>query len=114
MQENATQEKRIKELFDAFEGVDEKTMQVIRPIIAETAYLEEELSFLRGLPKLRVHPTDPQRQQQTPAAKMYKEYLQQYTNCIKVLAAVQRKDGAEEVSPLRQWLEERAKANGAG
>ena len=79
---------------------------------AAAAYLEGELDFLRGLPKIKVHPDDPQRQQATPAAKLYKELLQQYTNCIKVLAAVLRRDAPEEESPLRAYLEERRKQNG--
>ena len=38
-------------------------------------------------------------------------YIQQYTNCIKVLAGVLHKEAPEEESPLRQWLEERRKQN---
>lgn len=111
-QENATQETRIAELQAIFNGIDEGVRSIVMPLIAETAYLEGELDFLRGLPKIKIHPTDPQRQQATPAAKLYKELLQQYTNCIKVLTGVLRKEAPEEESPLRQWLEERRKQYG--
>ena len=98
---------RVDELSGIFEGIGEDLQKIIRPLITETAYLERELDTLRGLPKLRVHPKDPQRQQTTPAAKLYKELLQQYTNCIKVLTAVLIKNAPEEESPLRQWLADR-------
>lgn len=106
------QETRVAELQAIFVGIDDGMRSIVQPLIAETAYLEEELDFLRGLPKIKVHPTDPQKQQATPAAKMYKELLQQYTNCIKVLTGILRKEAPEEESPLRQWLEERRKQNG--
>lgn len=83
--------------------------KIVQPLITETAYLEGELSALRDLPKIRVHPTEPQRQQATPAAKLYKELLQQYTNCVKVLTTVLRREEPEEESPLRQYLEARRK-----
>lgn len=111
--QNSTLETRAQELSEIFAGIDEGVRQIIAPMITETAYLETELSTLRALPKIRIHPSDPQRQQATPAAKLYKELLQQYTNCIKVLTGVLHREAPEEESPLRQWLEERAKQNGA-
>ena len=75
--ENGTQEQREATLLAIFNGIDKGMLDIIRPLITETAYLEGELSTLRALPKLRVHPSDPQRQQTTPAAKLYKELLQQ-------------------------------------
>lgn len=111
--QNDALETRAREITEIFAGVDEGVQQIIAPMITETAYLETELSTLRALPKIRIHPSDPQRQQATPAAKLYKELLQQYTNCIKVLTGVLHREAPEEESPLRQWLEERAKQNGA-
>ena len=111
--ENGTQQQRESTLLAIFNGIDKGMLDIIRPLITETAYLEGELSTLRVLPKLRVHPSDPQRQQATPAAKLYKELLQQYTNCIKVLTGVLQKEAPEEESPLRQYLAARAKENGA-
>ncbi len=105
----ATQETRIAELQAIFEGIDDGMRKMVLPLIAETAYLEAELDFLRELPKIRVHPDDPRKQQATPAAKMYKEFVQQYTNCIKTLASVLRREETEEESPLRAYLESRRK-----
>lgn len=105
---------RVAELEGIFDGVDDDVQAIIRPLVTETAYLEGELETLRRLPKIRVHPGDDMRQQTTPAAKLYKELLQQYTNCIKVLTAALNKNTPEEESPLRQWLQERQKQNGTG
>lgn len=112
MAENGSQINREMELRRFFESIDGAMRSVIDPLITETAYLESELDRLRALPKIRVHPSDPNRQQSTPAAKLYKELLQQYTNCIKVLCGVLHREAPEEESPLRQWAEARRKQNG--
>lgn len=109
MAQNGDKKDRLDELSGIFEGIDEDVRTVIRPLITETVYLEKELDGLRGLPKIRVHPNDASKQQTTPAAKLYKELLQQYTNCIKVLESVLTKNAPEEESPLRQWLNDRKK-----
>ena len=93
---------------EIFEYVDQD-ITLVR-LIADVVELETQLDNLRKLPKIRVHPEDPARQKLTPAAKMYKEYLQQYINAIKVL---QKRAGIEDVSeesPLRRWLNERMDA----
>ena len=77
------------------------------PLIEEAVYLEKELDYLRTLPKIKVHPKDTSKQKATPAAKMYREMLQQYTNIIKVLLKVSGIDENEEESPLRKWINER-------
>lgn len=77
------------------------------PLIEEAVYLEGELDYLRTLPKIKIHPTDKTKQKPTPAAKLYRELLQQYTNIIKVLLKVSGSDEAEEESPLRAWVNKR-------
>lgn len=112
MAENGACEQREKELRAVFAGMDEGIRSMIDPLITEAAYLETELNALRALPKIRVHPADLTQQKTTPAAKLYKELLQQYTNCMKLLIIVARRDAPEEESPLRQYLEERRRMNG--
>lgn len=77
------------------------------PLVDEMLYLEGQLEIYRELPKIKVHPTDKSKQKATPAAKLYKEYLQQYVNVVKLLVKATGADESEEVSPLRKWLDER-------
>lgn len=76
------------------------------PLINEMVYLEDQLDELRELPKIKVHPSDPTKQKTTPAAKLYKEYLQQYTNIVRILMKATGADETEEESPLRRWMNE--------
>lgn len=79
----------------------------LKPLIDEMVYLEEQLDYFRSLPKIKVHPKDPSKQKPTPAAKLYKEYLQQYTNVVKILLKATGTDESEEESPLRKWMNQR-------
>lgn len=97
---------RKQELLKIFEQVED-TKGLIRPLIDDVIFLECRLEDLRTLPFLRVNPSDPSMQKPTPAAKQYKELLQQYNNCIKILVSVLRKDAPEEESPLRAFLQAR-------
>lgn len=94
---------RKDELLKIFEDVDDQK-GVIRPLIDDVVFLEEQLSYLRTLPMIRVNPTDKSQQKVTPAQKEYKEFLQQYSNCIKILSAVLKKGSAEDESPLRAYV----------
>lgn len=77
------------------------------PLVNEMVYLENQLDELRELPKIKVHPEDKTKQKTTPAAKLYKEYLQQYTNIVRILMKATGTDEADEDSPLRRWINER-------
>lgn len=94
---------RKEELLQIFDQVED-TKGIIIPMIDDVVFLEEQLQQLRKLPFLRINPKDPTKQKPTPAAKQYKELLQQYNNCIKILTGILRKDAAEEESPLRAFL----------
>ena len=74
------------------------------PLVEEMIYLEEQLDYLRNLPKIKVHPSDPSKQKATVAAKLYKEFLQQYTNIVRIMMRATGIDEIEEESPLRQWM----------
>lgn len=74
------------------------------PLINDMVYLENQLDQLRALPKIRVDEVNPAKQKATPAAKMYKEYLQQYVNVVKVVQKAAGIDEVETDSPLRAWL----------
>lgn len=94
-------------------GRKEELLKVIEndvtlvPLVTEMVYLEKQLDELRVLPKIKIHPTDKTKQKTTPAAKLYKEYLQQYTNIVKILIRKTGVDIDDEESPLRLWAKSR-------
>ena len=98
---------RKKELANVFKGLDEQN--IIRPMIDDVVFLEDKLKELKKLPFIRVNPDNPAEQKPTAAAKQYKEFLQQYNNCIKILISVLNKNEVVEDSPLRQFLKEKLK-----
>ena len=97
---------RKDELLKIFDQVED-TKGIIQPLIDDVVFLEQRLQELRQLPFLRINPHDPTQQKPTAAAKQYKELLQQYNNCVKILTSVLRKDAPEEESPLRAFINSR-------
>ncbi|OUP00287.1 hypothetical protein B5F37_11625 [Drancourtella sp. An210] len=83
-----------------------KDIEVMEKAIDEMLFLEEQMEDLKKLPFIQVHPSNPARQKSTPAAKLYKEFLQQYTNIVKMIEKTAGEDGDDEESPLRIWLKE--------
>lgn len=77
---------RKEQLLNIFDNDDLKT--VLTPIINDLVFLEEKLKELRKLPFIRVSEKNKAMQKATPASKMYKEFLQQYNNCIKTLMSL--------------------------
>lgn len=91
--------------------IPEDSVELVNDIIDQVIFLEDKMSELKKLPFIQVHPSDPNVQRNTPASKMYKEFLQQYINCIKVIEGIIYRDKrleSDEVeeSPLRKWFKE--------
>lgn len=85
-------------------GDDIKGLQLVDEIV----FIEEQLINLKKLPFIKIHPKDPTKQKTTPAAKQYKELLQQYNNSLRLLLRMSGDIGeSEEESPLRQWAKSR-------
>lgn len=80
--------------------------KLLIPLVSDMVNLEEQLTYLRTLPMIKVHPKDPTKQKATPAAKLYKECLQQYTNILRILMRATGQDESDEESPLRKWFNE--------
>lgn len=76
-------------------------------LVDEILFLEDQLIELKKLPFIKVNPNNPMQQKATPAAKQYKEFLQQYNNCIKVIGRATGQDEKDEESPLRKWVKNR-------
>lgn len=77
---------------------------ILVPLVNDMLDLEKQLDYLRTLPKIKVHPKDPTKQKATPAAKLYKECLQQYTNIVRIMLRATGTDMDDEESPLRLWM----------
>ena len=91
--------------------IPEDSRDLVKDVVDEIVFLEGKLEELKKLPFIQIHPTDSSVQRNTPAGKMYKEFLQQYINCVKVIEGViyrdKRLEGDEvEESPLRKWFRE--------
>ena len=87
--------------------VNDSNACTIIPLIDKMLFLEGQLEGLEKLPMIKINPNNPEQQKATPAAKLYKEFLQQYTNVIKVISHATDDDGREEDSPLRAWVKSR-------
>ena len=78
-------------------------------LIDEIIFIEEQLVELKKYPFIAVNSKNSMQQKATPAAKQYKELLQQYNNSLRLLLRLSGDIGkdAEEDSPLRAWARAR-------
>lgn len=88
---------------------DDSDRLILEPIVENFIFLENRMDDLRKLPFIKVHPKNPGMQKVTPAAKQYKEFLQQYTNIVKILEKANKNDSQED-SPLRAWIRSRGES----
>ena len=93
--------------------ISDDSLELVSDVIDEVIFLEDKLEELKKLPFIEINPKNPTKQRNTPAAKMYKEFLQQYINCVKLIEGViyreKRLEGDEvEESPLRKWFKDHA------
>ena len=100
---------RKEELLKICSVLDESGRASTIILIDEMLFLEGQLTELKKMPFLSVNPKNPVQQKQTAAAKQYKEFFQQYTNCVKILLKVAGGEAAEEESPLRAFLRQTQK-----
>ena len=75
-------------------------------LIKDAVFLEDQCDSLRQLPFVVVNKKNKSIQRATPAAKLYKECLAQYSNIVRILARATDDDSGEEDSPLRKWMNE--------
>lgn len=96
---------RKDELINSLVNADNKC--TVMPLIEEVLFLENQLSYLKTLPFIRISKKSDELQKPTAAAKQYKELLQQYINLIKTLATITGMDSENEESPLRAYLKQK-------
>lgn len=105
-------ESRIRELMNLVTKGEAEDDARARRLVDEIVFLEERMETLKTVPFIAVDPNNPQRQRATAASKMYKEFLQQYNNSMRLLLRLSGDIGgeAEEESPLRAWARTRKAA----
>lgn len=87
--------------------VNDSNRTTVLPLIDKMLFLENQLEQLEKLPMIKVNPENPMQQKSTPASKLYKEFLQQYTNVVKVISHMVGVENDQEESPLRKWVSTR-------
>lgn len=95
---------RKEELVNSIKELDDARKSIVLPLIDDVVFMEEQLNKLKKLPFIKIHPTNPDLQKSTPAAKQYKEILQQYNNCIKILVGTLSKNEEVGDSPLKAYF----------
>lgn len=102
---------RKEELQKVFSELDESAKQIVFPMIDDVVFLEEQLAELKKYPFININPANKAQQKATAAGKQYKEFLQQYNNCIKILLSLVNTDAGDEESPPKVIHERVEKGN---
>ena len=97
---------RLEQLQEIFSSIDDDKKQVIEPLLSDVVYMEERISYLKTLPHIRVHSSDPARQEVTPAFKQWKDMQQQYLNALKVLMTALYRVESDAADELMKKLSE--------
>lgn len=96
---------RKEEILQLIDNNNTKSVKVISEIIDDFVFLEEQLKELRKLPQILINKENPALQKLTPAAKLYKEYLVQYSNLVKIiLSAIDEEVTEDEESVISQFF----------
>ena len=100
--------KRKADLLTALEDIDASKAELLRPVVDEVIFLEGQLATLRSMPFIKVHPSNPELQKQTEAARQYTKLHASYVQSIKVLCSALNKNALDDDdSPINRWLKER-------
>lgn len=91
---------------ELFESADEAERGLVSRMIDEVIFLEEQMTQLKALPFVNVNPKNPAQQKVTPAARIYKDCMSQYSNAIRILLNVLRKVETSAQDELMKRLEE--------
>ena len=96
---------KYKDLLEAFEKADPNNCILVKNTVEEMIFIEEKLKYLKTLPFIKVHKEKPELQKATPAAKQYKELMQNYLYMTKILVALINKINFEEDDAFSKFLQ---------
>lgn len=95
---------KYEELLAAFKKADPNNYILVKNTIEEMVFIEEKTKYLKTLPFIKVHKEKPELQKATPAAKQYKELMQNYLYMTKILVALINKINFEEDDAFSKFL----------
>ena len=96
---------RIEDMEKLWSNLSDTTKLLLEPLRDNILFLENHLAELRKYPFIEVNPNNPTQQRATHAAKQYRELIQQYNSCVKVLLKAAQNEGASSESPLRAYIQ---------
>ena len=96
---------KYKELLEAFEKADPNNFILVKNTVEEMIFIENKLEYLKTLPFIKVHKEKPELQKATPAAKQYKELMQNYLYMTKILVTLINKINFEEDDAFSKFLQ---------
>ena len=97
---------RRKELDNIFKDVDKDEKQLIKKLLDDVVYLEEQMTELKKTSLIIYHPKDKTKYKISPTAKLYKECSQSYMNAIRILVNILRKTESSAQDELLKKLKE--------
>ena len=97
---------RLSELKELFRDVEDDEQKLVENLLVEVVFLEDQMTELKKMPFISVHPKNPALQKTTPAAKLYKECSQSYMNAVRILLSILRKVETSAQDELLRRLEE--------
>lgn len=100
---------RENEILNAMGILSDQEKSLICPLVKDVVFLELKMDELKTFPFISINPKNNFQQRTTPAAKQYKEFLQQYVNCMKVLLSFVEKKETGDDSLFRKWIRDRQK-----
>lgn len=103
---------RSEELRKLFADADDNLKSLINPMLDEAAFLEGKLAELKRLPFIAINPKNDKQQRTTAAGKQYKEYMQSYTNIIKILCSLLKVSTDGDADPVSEFLKKMRNESG--
>lgn len=79
----------------------------VAQLVDEILFIEGQLTDLKQLPFIKVHPSNPALQKATPAAGLYVKLNAQYNANLRSIASLCGVDNEGEDTPLRMWIKNR-------
>ena len=85
--------------------MEEGKRLIVEQLITEAVFLEDQMQELKKHPMIKIHPKNPNLQKITASGKLYREYLQTYTNIVDKICKYLGNEEKQENSGLREFFD---------